>query len=390
MEKGKGAILCNRCRKSMTGAVCTCGNLNCYISFYWKGQHYTSRRDSSGEVYDFREAVKVLTKINTVMQDRHRKFDAADWTDAAIKQRRFENLMEDYHAEKEHEMRTGELSPEYFRIIRNYYKNYFKFFDGYDVREIDRETLSEFKRKCLKDLKIKSRKNVRNALHAFFHWLYDNGHILHMPSFPEIKGDDATPRRAIRKEAQEAGLKNIPEQFRDPIEFMMKTGMRPGELCAVLVRSVDMASRTVWVERSLSGSTYRETTKNKSKLPIPLNDKALEIAKRNVRGKFPNDFLFINPVTNDGYRRKYLWGIWDKYSGSGVKLYEATRHSFCTQVVPLTESFDAQRLMRHRDKRSTDNYYHAYTETLLDVLQRMDNVVDLKETKKRKRKGNES
>lgn len=56
----------------------------------------------------------------------------------------------------------------------------------------------------------------------------------------------------------------------------------------------------------------------------------------------------------------------------------------------MTESFDAQRLMRHRDKRSTDNYYHAYTETLLDVVQRMDNVVDLKETRKRKRKGNES
>jgi integrase len=242
------------------------------------------------------------------MEDRNKKFDPADWTDARIKQRRFENLMEGYHSEKEHEMQTGELSLEYFRIIRNYYRNYFKFFDGYDVREIDREQLSEFKRECLNNLKIKSRRNVLNALHAFFHWLHDNGHILHMPSFPEVKGDDATPRRAIRKEAQEAGLRNIPEQFRDPIEFMMKTGMRPGELCAVLVRSIDLANRTVWVERSLSGSTYRETTKNKSKLPIPLNDKALEIAKRNMKGRFANDFLFINPVTGNGYRRKYLWG----------------------------------------------------------------------------------
>lgn len=390
MENGKGTILCNRCRKRMAKTVCKCGNTNCFIVFYWNKQHYFSRRDSRGEVYDFREAVKTLTRINTAMQDRNRQFDPADWTDASIKRRRFENLMEDYHIEKEHEVRTGELSPEYFRIIRNYYKNYYKFFDGYDVREIDREVLSEFKRTCLNELRIKSRKNIRNALHAFFHWLHDNGHILHIPSFPEIKGDDATPRRAIRKEAQEAALKKIPEQFRDPIEFMMKTGMRPGELCAVLVRSVDLAGRIVWVERSLSGSTYRETTKNKSKLPIPLNDKALEIAKRNVKGKFPNDFLFVNPVTGDGYRRKYLWGVWDKYSQSGVKLYEATRHSFCTQIVPLTQSLSAQRLMRHRDKRSTDNYYHAYTETLLDVVQRMDNVVDMRETRKRKRKGNES
>jgi len=39
--------------------------------------------------------------------------------------------------------------------------------------------------------------------------------------------------------------------------------------------------------------------------------------------------------------------------------------------------------MRHKDRRSTDNYYHAYSEILLDVVQRMDgNVVDLKEREK--------
>jgi integrase len=172
---------------------------------------------------------------------------------------------------------------------------------------------------------------------------------------------------------------------------MMKTGMRPGELCAVLVRSVDIANRVVWVERTLSGSTYMETTKNKSKLPVPLNDKALEIAERNIRDRFPKDFLFVNPVTGSGYRRKYLWEVWRKYSETDYDLYEATRHSFCTRIVPLAESsYDAQRLMRHRDKRSTDNYYHAYNETLLDVVQRMDNIVELKETRKRKRKGNDS
>ena len=387
----RGAILCNKCRKKMESAVCSCRNTNCFIVFYWKGKHYPSRRDRNGEVYDFREAVKCLTKINAAMEDPKVIFEPKDWTDAKIIERKFENLMADYHDEKEHEVRTGELSPEYFRVVRNYYRNYFNFFDGQDVREVDREMLSLFKRKCLEKLKVKSRRNVMNALHAFFSWLFENGHILTMPSFPVIKGvGDSTPRRALTKENQEEGLKKIPEEFRDPIEFMMKTGLRPGELCALLVRSVDIANRVVWVERTLSGSTYRETTKNKSKLPIPLNDKALDIVKRNVKGKFPGDFLFVNPVTHDGYRRKYLWGIWKEDSDTGVKLYEATRHSYCTQIVPLTDSLDAQRLMRHKDRRSTDNYYHAYTDTLLDVLQRMDNVVDLKDRKKRKRKGNES
>ena len=58
---------------------------------------------------------------------------------------------------------------------------------------------------------------------------------------------------------------------------------------------------------------------------------------------------------------------------------EATRHSCCTQIVPLTDPLTAQRLMGHKDRRSTDNYYHAYSEILPDVVQRMNgNVVDLK------------
>lgn len=386
----KGSILCNVCKAPMKKPVCErCGNTNCYITIYWKGKHYPFRRDSRGEVYDYREALKALSKINAAMEDQKHKFNPLEWTDSSIKQRKFENELEEYYNEKENEVKAGELSPEYFRIIKNYGKNYFDHFTGWDIREIDREALSDFRRNRLDKLKIKSRKNVFNSLRAFFTWLLENGQILQMPVFQNIKGDDSTPRRAMRKEAQEEALKKIPDQFRDPIEFAMKTGIRPGELCAILARSVDIQNRMVWIERSLSGSTYRETTKNKSKLPVPLNDKALEIIKRNIKGKFPNDFLFVNPVTGKGYSRKYLSEVWNIHSGTNLKFYEATRHSYCTFIVPLANPLDAQRLMRHKDRRSTDNYYHAYNERLLDIVQRMDNVVDMKEAKKRKRKGNE-
>jgi hypothetical protein len=45
--------------------------------------------------------------------------------------------------------------------------------------------------------------------------------------------------------------------------------------------------------------------------------------------------------------------------------------------------------MRHKDRRSTDGHFHAYNENLLDVVQRMDSVVELKETKKGKQALNE-
>jgi hypothetical protein len=37
--------------------------------------------------------------------------------------------------------------------------------------------------------------------------------------------------------------------------------------------------------------------------------------------------------------------------------------------------------MRHRDTRSTDNYYHVYSETLLNAVQKIDNVVDIRTAK---------
>ena len=87
-----------------------------------------------------------------------------------------------------------------------------------------------------------------------------------------------------------------------------------------------------------------ETTKNKSTLPVPLNDKALEIAKRKIAGRFPKDFLFVNPMTGSGYRLRYLGGLADLL-GTEYDLYEATRHSYCTLIVPLTTPLTAQRLI---------------------------------------------
>jgi integrase len=387
-----GGIYCNKsgCHSKMDLDVekCPeCGNVKCYIVLYWEGETYTYRRDDDGKVFRCFSAVQKLTEINKAIQNKRRPFKPQEWIDTQRRDRIFEIQWQEYMDEKEAEREAGELSPEYFRTLKSYNKNHFEDWRGWDVKTIDRAAIASFKQKLSSRVaKIKTRKNILNALHAFFAWLYDNGRIEIIPAFPIIKGDNSTPRRAIRPGVQDAALQKLPTPFRDPIEFMMKTGLRPGECVAVLVKSVDIPNRVVWVERALSGSTYVETTKNKSKLPIPLNDRALEIVRRNIKGKFPNDFLFTNPKTGRGYARKRLWAEWKRHSGTDVKLYEATRHSYCTQIVPLTDPLTAQRLMRHKDRRSTDNYYHAYSEVLLDVVQRMDNVVDIKARQKGKEK----
>lgn len=368
-----------------------CGGTKCFIRLYWQGKTYTYRRDDAGEVFRVFTAAQKLQEINKAIGNKKVPFKPKEFTDTSRLERLFENQFQEYLDEKESELKAGELSPKHFSTIKGYNRNHFSYWHGWDVKIIGREELARYKQKELHKLPgIKTRKNTLNALHAFFSWMYENGRIEKIPAFPVIKGDNATPRKALTTEVQEKALRNIPESHRDIIQFGMKTGLRPGELVAILVKSVNIQQRVVWVERSVSDCQHRETTKNGSKLPIPLNDVALEIVRRNVENKLPNTFLFINPETGRGYSLSMLSRIWRNTSGVDVTLYEATRHSYCSQIVPLTDPFTAQRLMRHKDRRSTDNYYHAYSDVLLDVVQRMDGkVVDLKEQKKsgRHRKG---
>jgi integrase len=388
----RGTILCNKCRKTKKDdhkKVCDCGHDKFYIWLYWKGKHYPIRRDSNDETLSYREATKILIQINQEIEDPKVHFNPVDWTEAKIRQRKFPVQFEEYLNEKQEELEDGELSPEHYRHMVSYRNTYFGFFDDYDIKDISLETIADFKKKELKfkkateeRMKAKSKKNILNTLHAFFRWLKKNGKISEMPEFPEVNNKDSVRRKALRRDVQIHALEQLPVEHTDPILFMMKTGIRPGECVAILAKSVDIDNRVIWIERARSGSEYVERTKNKEALPVPLNNIALEIVERNIKGKFPNDFLFINPSTGKGYTQWFLWDIWKRYSGTEVTLYEATRHSYCSQIVPLTDKLTAQRLMRHKDSRSTDVYYHAYADHLLDVVQRMDNVVDIREPKK--------
>jgi len=380
-EDMKGTVICNRCHTRMNARVCSCGNSICYVRFYWDCKRYNRRRDERGDTMTFKDAFRILGDINKAIENNSKvPFDPRQWLDHAVVVRRFENQIEEYYKEKEEEVVESKglgLSPEYLRIIKGYNKRHFNFFHGMDITDPvkNKAVIPEFKRN-LKG-KLKTKRNVLTALHAFYAWLFEMGRIDHMPAFPKIKGDDSAPRKALTPEVQREVLQRIPEQFRDPIHFMMETGVRAGECISILVKSVDIANRLVWIERTRSGATYRETTKENTKLPVPLNDTALELVRRNAKGKFPMDYLFINPNNGKPYSYKALYQKWKRYSGVDVGMHEAGRHSFCSQIVPLTDSLTAQRLMRHKDKRSTDRYYHAYTEILLDVVQRKDNVLNL-------------
>ncbi len=361
-----GIIICNRCRKKMDG-VCQCGGYKCIVQIYWKGKYYEYRRDDQNYVFTYDKAKDKLIEINNAI--RKGSFDPLDHSDAKIQERRFENMIEKWLNEKESRERLNELSPGTLKDYRGYVKNHYCFFNGYDVRDIDLEILTNFK-DTLKGVKIKTRKNIMNALKNFFNWLKERGVIRESPVFPKITGDDSRKTKAIDWETQDEVLLRIPEKHRDIIEFMYETGLRTAEVCAVLCEDVDLKKKEAKIERTYqAGNKLADTTKQKKKGEIALSDRALQIAEKNMKEKLPKQFLFINPNTNRGYFPKVLWYHFRKYSGlNNITFYECTRHSFGTQLAETNDIYKVKELMRHSDIRTTQKYLHIKTTRLANIV----------------------
>ena len=374
-----GTILCNKCRRKMDG-VCKCGNYKCLVYLYWKGEKHSFRRDEQGYVFTYPRAVARLVAINAAIQNK--TFNPVDFSDKKVQERRFENMMERWLEQKAEEAQANELSSETLKIYRSNNRKYFEYFLGWDVREIRFEQLESFKDSLPTRLSLKTRRNILHALHTFFTWLWKKGVIQAIPPWPEIKGDDARKMRALDREDQDKALERIPQEHRDLFILMCETGARVNEVCALKVKDIDFKNGVWTVQRTYSGKKLRETTKAKNKLPIPLSDKALEVARQHAAGKFKEDFLFINRKTKGSYRYKVLNNLWNKFAKAGVSLYEATRHSFCTQIVESgVSTLVAQLLMRHADVKSTKNYFHANIVKFREVVNNRGKVIPLRSEK---------
>ncbi len=141
-----------------------------------------------------------------------RRFNPLDFQIAHIKERRVVTKLSEWLEQKKTELDNDELAISTLRHYRSYFDNYYTpYFEKLDCREVTFTELEAFKDHLGKgDIKIKTRRNIMNALHAFFTWLYQKGIIKVMPAFPTIKGDDAIARISLDYNDQQNFLENIP------------------------------------------------------------------------------------------------------------------------------------------------------------------------------------
>ena len=165
-----GIILCNKCRKKMDG-VCLCtpeGKQKCIVKIYWKGQRYEYRRDDKGFIFAYDTATARLTEMSTDIKKG--VFNPVDFTDAKVRERRFENQIELWLDEKDTTREQANSLQGQPSNYHGYVRNYYHVLNYYDVRDIQRGEFTSFK-DTLSSVSIKTRKNVMNALQGFFRWL---------------------------------------------------------------------------------------------------------------------------------------------------------------------------------------------------------------------------
>lgn len=360
-----GRILCTRCRREMDGVCNRCENGKCLIRIHWRGKYYEFRRNDRGYVFTYDEARDKLLDISKEVKAG--TFDPASMTAESIRENKFEYQIELWLEEQEHRYNANELSWGTLRDYRGYVKNYYQILNDCDVRKVELKDITRVK-DGLNSVSIKTRRNVLNGLKTFFRWLINRGTIPALPRIPEVTGEDGKQGRPINYEAQQEVLTRLPEKDRDIIFFLMETGLRPGEACALLVEHLDLSQGIMRIERTFTGSRIRETSKQKKKRVIPLSDTALEIARKHAQGKHPQAFLFINSGTSRHYIPDTLWRIWHMHSGLNIRLYDGTRHSFGSQLATESNLYQVSKLMGHSSVKMTEKYLDMQVEDLRSVV----------------------
>ena len=222
-----------------------------YIRFMWQKELFKLYRDKNGRPHSYATALHDLATINQQIEER--TFDPKEWLPAAIQERRFETAMDNWIFRKEKEADEGKLAPSTLGNYKTYRSRYYltsRHLSGQDVRDIRLKHLQLFYDELTGSAKY--RKNVMDGLYTFFRWLKRWGEIKEVPTWPEIEAPIQHEPFTLVEDAQIDVLSRIPEKHRDIFEFLMETGLRPSEACALMAKDIDPHTRKALIRRTYS------------------------------------------------------------------------------------------------------------------------------------------
>jgi len=256
-----------------------------------------------------------------------------------------------------------------------------EFFGNQDVREIRKLDIINYKEHCEKKFtwKPKTLKDNLDLFKTFMYYLKDDLEVIDkIPPFPGIDVPEA-PFRWIGQKDQLQLFEKVPEEHRPIIAFLMLHGCRPGEARALKSRDIDLEQGSITISATFSKNVYREKRKGKRSQPvvIPIHPELRNYLEVRLKNSLPEAFVFINPTTGKCYYEKKLRKIWQhvrKQAGisNELRLYDASRHSFASQLVNSGVSlFTVSKLLGHSSTKMTEKYSHASLESMRAELSKI-------------------
>lgn len=325
--------------------------------------------------FDYAAAAADLIEINKEIADG--TFDPARWTKAKDG-RLLETLYVQWLERKAKLMGMDKFSPETMKAYTGYLRNHFPRGEhklcGLDVRKIRLKHLQLFYDHLPVELSTKTKKNMMDCLHGFFAWLKRWGEIDEVPVWPELEEYVEAEREALTYEEQQEALTRIPDAHRGVIDFLMETGIRPGEVCALMEIDIDWKGRRAIVRRTYKGSKIGRPKQKKDRT-IVMSDRACELVEKNAG---QSEFVFTNSATKRGYMPEFLRRVWRKHAGIDIELYAGTRHSTFSQWAESgVNELELNKLTGHADIRTTRKYFHPSDSRQREIVNHRGKVIEL-------------
>jgi integrase len=308
-----------------------------------------------------------------------------EFAPASSERNRVSVWLERYLEEQEERATALEISPNHLRELRRCARSdgTWSWWAEMSIYEIDAANLNEWRR-WLATGRHLSAKSVRNNLgyfRAFVGWLFRLERLDRIPAFPTVKVRDHQPT-ILSRETQDLVLEAIPWERRGAF-LAASHGIRPGEIRALDVRDYQEREGVpgLSISRAVKGPNSNAPTggtKTGDAHWIPIDENleawiawrltertraAANPTQRGAQIAWRSIALFPNPTSRNPDRRwiaNSLREEWNRAAaevGVEVRMYEGTKHSAATAWRTSGMSLEMiQRMLRHRDSRSTERY----------------------------------
>jgi integrase len=359
------------------------------VIIFHGGERIVRGTTLDGKTLDTFAAASAL-RTQAENEKQAKRFNPDRWKSKKKIEYAFSFLIDKWYRRKEELMETDKRAPSYVPKLDTYIRLYFlPCYGDTDVREIFNfdvfeEMLPTFRTHDKREaqLSLKYQKNLTDALKGFFRWLETRKYISDLPAFPEAIEVPEHEPLTISKETQLGILGCVPEEHKPIFTWLFHQGCRPEEARALKWDCI--RGDEVCYKRGFSAGKPKNHTKTKN---IRYNFIYPETLEGLPQRGLPTSYVFTHgQIVRRYYSEAYLNRIYNKALAEFnekygtelcIGLYEATKHSFGTQMVNEEEMpLDlVQKWFGHTKRETTERYAKL---KVVDAFRKRHNVVLLR------------